>query len=439
MHSSISHQKLNLNIVKSQFIRTTALLILACAQISLALPQQSSGVAVASGAADAGAAPTIIPPPGMTPAPIADPVGPGAVVDWVFFSGYPALDVAPAPKQEWVDKYLKGATIPNIPVNLAPLDATDWSPDVTTCPDVKTWALTYDDGPGPFTNELLDKLKSYNIKTTFFVVGSRVAENLQQAQTLLRAYNEGHQICIHTWSHTAISTQSNEAIVAEVMWTGQIIQQVIGVFPRYFRPPYGDIDPRSRAVLKAMGLEIIIWNEDTDDWLMSDYPTKVLNGVTPEKVQATVDKWLASPPTTNGIISLEHDLWQYTEGAAITIVDKVMKAGYKVMPVQQCINGPSMYMDGTSAAPVNMTVNSSTMMNGTATAMKSSTVVANATASVGVKGGQTKVAKATSQGGASTPGYQPGTLFDNSDAVKVRNGRGWAISVLSLLVIISLL
>lgn len=67
------------------------------------------------------------------------------------------------------------------------------APVITDCITKNAWALTYDDGPSAYTLQLLDFLKSNNLKATFFVVGSRIRT---QATVLQRAYAEGHQIFI---------------------------------------------------------------------------------------------------------------------------------------------------------------------------------------------------------------------------------------------------
>lgn len=82
-------------------------------------------------------------------------------------------------------------------------------------------------------------MKARNIKATFFVVGSRV---LQRPEVLKRVYQEGHDIGIHTWSHPYLSSLSNQQIVAEIMYTSQAIKDVIGVTPKYMRPPFGTIN-----------------------------------------------------------------------------------------------------------------------------------------------------------------------------------------------------
>ena len=70
--------------------------------------------------------------------------------------------------------------------------------DITTCPDKLTWGLTYDDGPAPYTPDLLQYLDAHDLKTTFFVVGSRVIE---RPTMLVEEYMQGHEISVHTWSH----------------------------------------------------------------------------------------------------------------------------------------------------------------------------------------------------------------------------------------------
>lgn len=133
--------------------------------------------------------------------------------------------------------------------------------DIVECPDKNVWGLSYDDGPSPFTPLLIDYLEEKNIKTTFFVVGSRVLSRPEMLQT---EYMSGHEISIHTWSHPALTTLSNEEIVAELGWTMKVIKDTLGVTPNTFRPPYGDIDDRVRAIAAQMGLTPVIWTSYTD-------------------------------------------------------------------------------------------------------------------------------------------------------------------------------
>lgn len=111
--------------------------------------------------------------------------------------------------------------------------------DIVDCPNQLSWGLTYDDGPGFHTSNLLQFLDEKNLKSTFFVVGSRVA----QFPAILQAqYMDQHQIAVHTWSHTPLTTQTNDEIIAELGWSKKIIKDVLGVTPNMMRPPFGDIE-----------------------------------------------------------------------------------------------------------------------------------------------------------------------------------------------------
>ncbi|PKY46303.1 glycoside hydrolase/deacetylase, partial [Rhizophagus irregularis] len=188
--------------------------------------------------------------------------------------------------------------------------------DIATCPKVGDWGLTYDDGPSKSTPDLLKKLNEYKIKATFFVVGSRVIEN---PEILKSAYNSGHNIAVHTWSHPNLTSLPNDAIVAELKWTMKAIKDVIGVTPLYMRPPYGDTDDRVRAVTHAVGLKTVLWDPefDSNDWaLASNPPSKSV-----DFVLDIFETWMQKfPKMKTGFIVLEHDLYPQTVEAAVKII-----------------------------------------------------------------------------------------------------------------------
>ena len=116
----------------------------------------------------------------------------------------------------------------------------------------------------------------------------------------------------------SIASLTNEQIVAELGWTMIAIKAIIGITPNTFRPPYGDIDDRVRAIAKSMGLTPILWtgsgiNEfDTDDWRI---PGGTANGTSSFAAFSRILD-LASQLTT-GFIVLEHDLFLQTVDMAI--------------------------------------------------------------------------------------------------------------------------
>ncbi|QRV89070.1 chitin deacetylase [Ceratobasidium sp. AG-Ba] len=187
--------------------------------------------------------------------------------------------------------------------------------DITVCPDKMAWGLTYDDGPSPYTPLLLKYLDQQQLNATFYVVGSRV---ISRPEIVQYEYMKGHELSIHTWSHSALTTLTNEQIVAELGWTRKAIHDVTGVTPLTMRPPYGDIDDRVRAIAMAMDLTPVIWTGvgqdefDTSDWRI---PGGTANGTSS---YAAFNKILTKASTLDtGFIVLQHDLYQETVDLAV--------------------------------------------------------------------------------------------------------------------------
>ena len=97
----------------------------------------------------------------------------------------------------------------------------------------------------------------------FIVVGSNIVRFPAAA---IRALNDGHVICSHTWSHPYMTTLTNEQVVAQLYWTQKAIKQTLGITPKCWRPPYGDVDDRVRAIAWQMGMRTILWDQDSNDW-----------------------------------------------------------------------------------------------------------------------------------------------------------------------------
>jgi peptidoglycan/xylan/chitin deacetylase (PgdA/CDA1 family) len=177
-----------------------------------------------------------------------------------------------------------------------------------------------------------------DLKTTFFVVGSRV---LSRPEMVISEYMSGHQISVHTWSHPYLTNLTNAEIVAELGWTMKVIKDTIGVTPRTFRPPYGDIDDRVRAVAAKMGLTPIIWTTgngvifDTDDW---NIPGGRANGQTSLARFNTILETAEQLDT--GFIVLQHDLYQSTVDLAVGYVLPMAlneSSPYTLKSLSQCL------------------------------------------------------------------------------------------------------
>lgn len=276
----------------------------------------------------------------------------------IVISNFPALDKSPDPNLPLSKQFLAKydlSSVPNIPLTngtcagQAGANAAAnryWTcgghtapSDITACPEKNHWGLSYDDGPSPYTPQLLNYLESQNLKTTFFIVGSRALSR----QDLLRyEYMNGHQLSVHTWSHPALTTQTNEQVLLELAWTMEVIRQVTGVTPVTMRPPYGDIDDRVRAICRILGLTPIMWTRtsdtmtyDTNDWRIG------AGQVSAASVVGNFTQILNNSANLDtGYIVLEHDLYKQSVELATGVVLPMALAHtpkQTLEPIYQCL------------------------------------------------------------------------------------------------------
>lgn len=122
----------------------------------------------------------------------------------------------------------------------------------------KRIALTFDDGPTPFTMHVLDLLKQYNAKATFFCIGKQVE---QYPHILKRILSEGHSIGNHTQTHTQkMGFLSTKEVLNEILLAEQTIETQAGFKPNLFRPPFGVTNPNIAKAIKQTDYSVIGWN-----------------------------------------------------------------------------------------------------------------------------------------------------------------------------------
>jgi peptidoglycan/xylan/chitin deacetylase (PgdA/CDA1 family) len=128
--------------------------------------------------------------------------------------------------------------------------------------------LTFDDGPTPkITKWVLDELKKYDAKATFFCLGKNVANHPNLTSAIL---NDGHSIGNHTHNHlNGLHTKTDEYL-ANVISAENTIQKVTKKMPNLFRPPYGKIKFSQSKKLRKSGYKIIMW-----DVLSADFDTSI--------------------------------------------------------------------------------------------------------------------------------------------------------------------
>ena len=186
--------------------------------------------------------------------------------------------------------------------------------------DQKMLSISFDAAWGnEDTQQLIDILGKYNVKATFFVVGSWVDKYPESVKAL---HDAGHEVMNHSNDHAHMSQLSKEEIIADVEACNDKIEAVTGVRPTLIRPPYGEYDNNVITAIRSIGMEPIQWDVDSLDW--KDLPaSEIIQRVT-SKVQP-------------GSIVLFHNAALHTPEALPSILEKLLQEGYTFVPISQII------------------------------------------------------------------------------------------------------
>lgn len=184
-------------------------------------------------------------------------------------------------------------------------------------------ALTFDDGPHPiYTLQVLHILQEYGVKATFFCIGRQIPAYASIVQQVNRA---GNLVADHTWDHFDMTRLSVTSMQWELFRTADVIQQVTGVRPILFRPPYGSINTTVKDVSTQLGLTPIMWNVDPSDWRLPGTDT-------------IIQRVLAN--TGNGSVILMHDGGgnrSQTVQALPQIIAGLQQRGFRFVTVEQLL------------------------------------------------------------------------------------------------------
>ena len=134
----------------------------------------------------------------------------------------------------------------------------------TASPDAgqKVLYLTFDDGPGDETVEILDVLSEHDAKAVFFALGQELAQRTSLGRRIVA---EGHALANHTWSHENLVGLDPSVRDEELGQTAKLLAQ-LGSDSTCVRPPYGASDDDVAADLEARGMPQVLWNVDPEDW-----------------------------------------------------------------------------------------------------------------------------------------------------------------------------
>jgi peptidoglycan-N-acetylglucosamine deacetylase len=150
----------------------------------------------------------------------------------------------------------------------------------------KDIALTFDDGPGPYTPEVLAVLEEYHVPATFFEIGEMVADYPQYSRELVAA---GYPVEDHTWSHPDLTDISAGELEYQIDEAQDEIRSVTGVTPACVRPPYDAWDAGVLDQIAEDGLTTMSYSVDSRDWTLPGVQAIVANVVDAAFPGAVVD------------------------------------------------------------------------------------------------------------------------------------------------------
>ncbi|KAF8150188.1 carbohydrate esterase family 4 protein [Crassisporium funariophilum] len=203
---------------------------------------------------------------------------------------------------------------------------------VTSCTQPNTVALTFDDGPWVYLYDVSKALVAANATGTFFFNGNNYAciYDADSAKRVLYAYQKGHQIASHTWSHSDLTTLTWDQIHDEMWRVEQALTRIAGVVPAFMRPPYGNYNDLVRQASYIRGQVIATWDFDSEDSLGASVATS----------EALYDQVIAQHPST--ILALNHEVYETTAHQVLPYaISRLQAAGYRLVSLAECTGLPA--------------------------------------------------------------------------------------------------
>jgi peptidoglycan-N-acetylglucosamine deacetylase len=186
-------------------------------------------------------------------------------------------------------------------------------------------ALTFDDGPDPeSTPEFAAVLADRGVRATFFMLGSMVARSPGLAAEIASA---GHEVGVHGFDHRYLPARGPQSVRRDLTRATELITDVTGIRPRYFRPPYGVLSGPGLLIARELGLQPVLWQAWGREWT---------RGATEQSVLHTLVSGL-----DGGVTVLLHDSgctsppgsWQAALGALPALLDECERRHLSVGPV----------------------------------------------------------------------------------------------------------
>ncbi|KAF8912549.1 carbohydrate esterase family 4 protein [Mucidula mucida] len=189
---------------------------------------------------------------------------------------------------------------------------------IYSCTQPNTAAITFDDGPYDYIYDIVNTLNSKNAKATFFF--NRCIYDSDSQDRVKYAYNNGHQVASHTWSHANLATLSWDQINDEMWRVEQALERIVGVTPAYMRPPYGSFNDQVVSAASQRG---------------RTFSGDSTGSSADQSKQAYTDKINEHP---SSILALNHEVYSTTAYDVIpNAIDQLQAAGYNLVTLAECL------------------------------------------------------------------------------------------------------
>ncbi len=186
------------------------------------------------------------------------------------------------------------------------------------CRKVRCIALTFDDGPGPYTGQVVSALQAKGAKATFFMLGSQVGG---REATVRSVKDAGMEIGNHSFNHPDLRGLKSAGIRSQFQRADAALAKA-GARATLYRPPYGALNSTVRSVLSDR--PILLWGVDTLDW----------------KTQSSASTLRSASRAPRGAIILMHDIHRSTANAIPGIVSALQARGYHLVTVSELLRAP---------------------------------------------------------------------------------------------------
>jgi peptidoglycan/xylan/chitin deacetylase (PgdA/CDA1 family) len=194
-------------------------------------------------------------------------------------------------------------------------------------------ALTFDDGPGPYTSKLLDCLEEYDAHATFFMLGQNVEYYPDEVKRMVEL---GCELGNHSWNHDNMyeveSSEGISAVADDFASADNALIAAAGQAATVARAPYGN---GNTEIYEAVGKPFFMWSLDTEDW-------SLLN------VDADYAAVMDSDALGDGTIVLMHDIHEQSVDAAIRLIPDLIAKGYRLVTVSEMAEAKGVTLQNTS-------------------------------------------------------------------------------------------